>query len=58
MNVMPEVVIKLGPAEIQQVLSIDLDRDPEQALRFIQEKIVDKCFRAPCKQLSRPGSHP
>jgi hypothetical protein len=55
---MPEVVIKLGPAEIQQVLSIDLDRDPEQALRFIQEKIVDKCFQPHCKQFARSGSYP
>jgi hypothetical protein len=44
-----EVLIKLSPLEIQQALAIDLDRDPSQALQFIKEKIVDKCFRAPCK---------
>jgi hypothetical protein len=44
-----EVLIKLSPIKIQQVLAIDLERDPSQALQFIREKIVDKYFRAPCK---------
>jgi hypothetical protein len=46
---MPQVVIKLGLAEIQQALAIELDRDSSQALQFIKDKIVDKYFQAPCK---------
>jgi hypothetical protein len=46
---MPEVVIKLGLAEIQQALAIELDRDSSQALQFIKDKIVDRYFQAPCK---------
>ncbi len=45
----PEILIKLSPIEIQQALAIDLDRDQSQALQFIKEKIVDKCFHKPCK---------
>lgn len=51
MSMMPEVVIKLGPAEIQQALSIDLDCDKEQALWFIKEKIVGKCLQTSCNQI-------
>lgn len=58
MSVRPEVVIKLGPAEIQQALSIDLDRDTEQALRFIKEKILNKCYQPSCRQPSCPRSYP
>jgi hypothetical protein len=47
-----EVLIKLSPIEIQQALAIELDREPTQALQFIKEKIVDKCFQAPCKLAS------
>jgi hypothetical protein len=47
-----EVLIKLSPIEIQQALTIDLYRDPSQALQFIKENIVDKYFQAPCKLAS------
>jgi hypothetical protein len=55
---MSEVIIKLGPDDIQQVLAIDLDGDPEDALRFLKEKLVDKFLQPECRQLSRPGPHP
>ena len=45
----PEVIIKLSALEIQQALAIDRDGDSSQALQFIKEKIVEKCFEAPCK---------
>jgi len=44
-----EVLIKLSAIEIRRALAIDLDRDSSQALQFINEKIVDKYFQAPCK---------
>jgi hypothetical protein len=51
-----EVIIKLSAIEIQKAMAIDLDEDPYQALQFIKEKIVDKCFQAPCKL--DPGAMP
>jgi hypothetical protein len=44
-----KVLIKLSAIEVQQALAIELDRDSSQALQFIQDKIVDKYFQAPCK---------
>jgi len=44
-----EVIIKLNAIDIQQALAIDLDSDSLQALQFIKEKIVDKCFQKPCR---------
>ncbi len=58
MSVIPEVVIKLGTVEVQQALAIDLDRDSEQALRFIAEKIVAKCFKPSCQRPCRRGARP
>jgi hypothetical protein len=58
MLVMPEIVIKLGLAEIQQALSIDLNRDSDQALQFIKEKIVDKCFQPSCMRPSCSKPYP
>jgi hypothetical protein len=43
MHLMTELILKLDAAEVQQVMAIYLDEDPEQALQFIKEKIVDKC---------------
>lgn len=51
MSAIPEVVIKLGPAEIQQALAIDLDRDTEQALCFLHEKIVEKLLNSSCQPI-------
>lgn len=53
-----EVLIKLSPIEIQQALAIELDRDQSQALQFIKDKIVDKCFQKPCKLASVSNKGP
>lgn len=51
MSAIQDAIIKLGPAEIHQALSIDLDRDTEQALSFIHEKIVEKLLDSSCLPL-------
>jgi hypothetical protein len=47
-----EVIIRLSDIEVQQALTIWLDNDDEQAIRFIKEKIVDKTLRTTCKHPS------
>jgi hypothetical protein len=47
-----DVIIRLSPTEIQQALAIELDGDSEQALQFIKERIVTKCFPVSCKYKS------
>lgn len=37
-----DTVIKLGVSDIQEILSIEMDSDPERALSFIKNKLSRK----------------
>lgn len=52
-----DLIIHLNKNEVQQVLAIWLDNDAEEALRFMQEKIVGRTLRRVCKQAParKPG---
>jgi len=42
MNVTGKVVIELSPVEVEQLLGILLDEEPDEALRFLNECIGKK----------------
>lgn len=44
-----EVIVRLNPDEVQQVVGIWLDADAPQALNFIREKIVNQTTRNTCR---------
>ncbi len=54
MNAGADAVIHLSVAELQQALGIWLDRDAEQAIRFLKEKIVNKTCRGPGRCAAGP----
>ncbi len=47
-----DVVISITSSEALQLLAIDLDGDAEQALSFINEKIIGKLLNSTCLPLA------
>lgn len=47
-----EFFLHLSATEFQRALAIYLDRDVEEAVQFIKEKIVDTLLAHSCKRIS------
>jgi hypothetical protein len=41
-----KVLLELSVHDVQEILAIDLDRDPEKALSFIREKLAKQVKKA------------
>ena len=41
-----DIVIKLEVTDVQQILAIDMDSDPQKALVFIRETLLKKVKKA------------
>jgi hypothetical protein len=41
-----KVLLKLSVPDVQEILAIDLDRDPERALAFIRKKLAKQVKKA------------
>lgn len=49
-----EAIIRLSSGGVQQALAIWLDKDGEQAIQFIKQKIVNKTNGVACKRSANP----